>query len=801
MTQSHLEDPNIYQGLNEEEVLQRSLKFGFNELPSSKPRNFFAIGIEILKEPMFILLVSCCFLYLILGDLQESLTLSVFVVMIICITLFQSWKTEKTLAALRDLTSPKSLVIRNGQELYIASRDLVPDDIVILNEGNKVSADLIILNTSSLMVDESSLTGESVPIKKDNGDAAYNGTLIIQGSAYAKVIAIGKNTELGKIGTCLKSIDKEDSRFKKETSRMVRIIVLFAVVLSLIILGLWVIRGNFIKGLLTTITFVIAMLPEEIPAVLTIFMALGAWRISQKNVLTRRMPAIETLGSVTVLCVDKTGTITENKMVLSEVYSKGNLHRVNKDAIPDEFHSLIEFAILASKERSFDPMEKALMEVINTKLVDSEHIHKNWRLIKEYPLSKNLFAMSRAWAPDGKEEFSVYSKGSPEAIFDLCHLSDEDIQSLTIVATSMASEGLRILGVAKSKTTLSYLPSTQHDVDYEFCGLLGFSDPIRTGIKESLRDCYRAGIKVVMITGDYHVTAQKIAKEIGLKDSENFMTGSELEQLDDNELQKIIKDISIFSRVVPAQKLRIVNALKSNQEVVAMTGDGVNDAPALKASDVGIAMGVMGTNVARESADLILIDDNFSSIVAAIRLGRRIFENLRKSISYILAIHVPIAGLTLVPVFFANLPIIFYPIHVAFLELIIDPTCSVVFESEAESKGTMERVPRALTEPILNHRNLIRSLGYGFLLLLLVLVVYFFAIYQGNSDEEVRVLSFGALLIGNFFLILINRSWRVKSIPELFLANKAFLFVLLIVSVGFAVILSVATLKRLFYFA
>ena len=274
MIQSHLEDPNIYQGLNEEEVLQRSLKFGFNELPSSKPRNFFAIGIEILKEPMFILLVSCCFLYLILGDLQESLTLSVFVVMIICITLFQSWKTEKTLAALRDLTSPKSLVIRNGQELYIASRDLVPDDIVILNEGNKVSADLIILNTSSLMVDESSLTGESVPIKKDNGDAAYNGTLIIQGSAYAKVIAIGKNTELGKIGTCLKSIDKEDSRFKKETSRMVRIIVLFAVVLSLIILGLWVIRGNFIKGLLTTITFVIAMLPEEISAVLIIFMAL-----------------------------------------------------------------------------------------------------------------------------------------------------------------------------------------------------------------------------------------------------------------------------------------------------------------------------------------------------------------------------------------------------------------------------------------------------------------------------------------------------------------------------------------------
>ncbi len=805
MVQNQLQDRVTYQGLNNQEVQKKLAKDGFNELPSSKPKNFFTISLEVIKEPMFLLLVACCLVYIILGDLQEALTLSVFVLIIIGITLFQSWKTERTLSALKDLTSPKVLVIRNGEEAYISSRELVIDDIMILNEGDKVSADAIVLNAINLMVDESSLTGESVPVKKNNKDEddnflVYNGTLVTQGKGYVQVTAIGINTELGKIGKAINSIEKDDSRFKQEVSKIVNRIVVIALALCLVIIYILAIRQGFIKGLLTSLTFAIAMLPEEIPAVLTIFMALGAWRISQKNVLARKLTAIETLGSITVLCTDKTGTITENKMTLSEIYSTGKSYKLSKEAIPEEFHSLIEFAILASRDQSFDPMEKAIMQVVSSSLVDSKHIHQNWKLIQEYPLSKNLSAMSRAWSASEKEEFLFYSKGSPEAIFDLCHLSNDQTKSLTDIVENMASRGLRVLGVAKSKTKLQKIPTIQHDIDFEFCGLLGFFDPIRPGVKEAVSDCYSAGIKVVMITGDYHITAQNIAKEIGLKDPDNFMTGVELEKFNDKELQTRIKDIVIFSRVKPEQKLRIVSALKKHQEIIAMTGDGVNDAPALKASDVAIAMGKAGTNVARESADLILLDDNFSSIVSAIKLGRGVFENLRKAMSYILAIHVPIAGLTLIPVIFGQLPIIFFPIHVAFLELIIDPTCSVVFESEPAAKDIMTKPPRAISEPILSYKKIITSLIQGMSILTVVLIVYFLAISSGKSDSDVRILSFTTLLIGNFLLVFINKSWEGKSILELFLENKALIIVMLIVIISFGLIAWIPMLRHLFYF-
>lgn len=815
MIKNSSENYTAYQGLTDEEVRQRLLKHGLNELPELKSRNFLAVSIEIFTEPMFLLLLSCCVLYLILGDLQEALTLSVFVLVIIGITLFQSWKTEKTLAALKDLSSPKSLVIRNGQESYIASRDLVLDDILILNEGDKVSADAIVLDAVNLMADEASLTGESMPVRKSNWDSAstllkageeggatvYSGTLITQGRAYTRVIATGSTTELGKIGSALKSISKTESRFQKEVSGIVSVMLIVAASLCLVIVAFAFLREGLIKGLLTAITFAIAMLPEEIPAVLTIFMALGAWRISQKNVLTRKMSAIETLGSVTVLCTDKTGTLTENKMLLNEVYVAGHSYKLNGEAVPEEFHSLIEFAILASREESFDPMEKAIRHLVSADLVDSEHVHGSWRFVQEYPLSKDLLAMSRAWDASGREEYSFYSKGSPEAIFDLCHLDDGETASLTAQVEKMAFQGLRVLGVAKSKSKLQYLPSIQHDIDFEFCGLLGFSDPIRSGVKEAVKECYSAGVKIVMITGDYHVTAQNIAREIGLRDVENFITGAELEKLDDVELEQRIKDLVIFSRVVPEQKLRIVQALKKNQEIVVMTGDGVNDAPALKASDVGIAMGLTGTNVARESADLILLDDNFSSIVSAIRLGRRIFANLRKAMSYILSIHIPIAGLTLLPVIFANLPTIFFPIHVAFLELIIDPTCSVVFESEPAAKDIMNRSPRGIREPILSKKKIVASVLQGVAVLLLVIAVYLFAIQAGKSDAEVRLMSFVTLLIGNFILAFLNKSWKAKSFSELLLENKSFIVVFLVVLTVFSLVLVVPTLRDLFYFS
>jgi Ca2+-transporting ATPase len=408
--------------------------------------------------------------------------------------------------------------------------------------------------------------------------------------------------------------------------------------------------------------------------------------------------------------------------------------------------------------------------------------------------------MSRAWTSKDKKEFSFYSKGSPEAIFDLCHLNTDEIEELTAVATDLASRGLRVLGVAKSKSTLEYTPGEQHDIDFEFCGLLGFSDPIRPSVKEAVADCYSAGIKVIMITGDYHITAQNIATEIGLKNPDKFITGNDLAKLSDEELQERIKNTSIFSRVIPEQKLRIIDALRKNQEIIAMTGDGVNDAPALKSSDVGIAMGATGTNVARESADLILLDDNFSSIVSAIKLGRRIFENLRKAMSYIVAVHIPIAGLTLIPVIFSSLPTIFFPVHVAFLELIIDPTCSIVFEAEPATKDSMLKAPRKTTDPILNHRKLISSVLQGFSVLLLVLGVYLLAVQAKKPEGEIRLLSFGTLLIGNFFLALVNKSWTHKSISEAFFENKAFIIVLLVVISSFSLIVFLPSLRHWFYF-
>jgi Ca2+-transporting ATPase len=812
-----LQEKQNYQGLSDEEAALRLAREGFNELQASKPRNFLRVSLEVLKEPMFILLLFCCFLYVVLGDLQEALILSVFVPVVIGITLFQSWKTERALDALKDLSSPKTLVVRNGRELYISSRDLVVGDIVILNEGDRISADVIILHSVNLAVDEAPLTGESVPVHKDvipselrgftrslyersalSSFIAYSGTLVTQGRAYAQVIATASRTELGKIGKSMESITKGDSRFKTEISQIVTKILSVAVISCLLIIIIMAGRNSLVQGLLTSITFAIAMLPEEVPAVLTIFMALGAWRIAQAKVLTRKMSAIETLGSITVLCSDKTGTITENKMRLSEVYTDSKTYKLNDESIPEEYHSLIEFSILASREKSFDPMEKALVELLSSQYIDEAHVHKDWILVQEYPLSKDLLAMSRAWEVPGGQEFSFYTKGSPEAVFDLCHLNESEIKALTAIVEDFASRSLRVLGVAKSRS--SELPSNQHDIDFEFCGLLGFFDPIRPGVKEAVRDCYSAGIKVLMITGDHHLTAQNIAKEIGLQGYDNYLTGLELAQLSDKELAERITNIVICSRVSPEQKLRIVNALKNNQEIIAMTGDGVNDAPALKASHVGIAMGTKGTDVARESADLILLDDNFSSIVSAIKLGRRVYENLRKAISYILAVHVPIAGLTLVPVFFAGLPVIFHPIHVAFLELITDPTCSVVFESEPASRDLMTRTPRKINETLLSNRRFIISIFQGLLVFLLTLIVYLWTIQAGKPEGEVRSLSFVVLLIGNLFLTLANKSWRGKAFVELVLENKSFIVVISVLAVSLFLIFYVPVLKNLFYF-
>ncbi|MBI3988364.1 MAG: cation-translocating P-type ATPase [candidate division NC10 bacterium] len=777
-------------GLSEREAAERLKKVGYNELPSTRRRSIFAIAFEVVREPMFLLLVACGTIYLLLGDVQEALMLLGFVFVVMGITFSQERKTERALEALRDLSSPRALVIRDGEQKRIAGREVVPGDILVLAEGDRVPADAVLLWGVNLSADESLLTGESAPVRKvpwdgvmemgrpggDDLPFVYTSTLIVQGQGIARVHATGIHTEMGKIGKALQTVESEETLLQRETSRLVRNLAIVGVFLSaLVVIVYGLTRGHWLNGFLAGIALAMAMLPEEFPVVLTIFLALGAWRISQKRVLTRRMPAVETLGSATVLCVDKTGTLTLNRMSVSKIFASGEFYDVNHhvhEPLPETFHEIVEFSILASQRDPFDPMEKAFKQLGDHYLAHTEHLHDDWTLVHEYPLSQNLLAMSHVWkSPDG-QDYVIAAKGAPEAIADLCHLDETDMQDLSRHVSTMASEGLRVLGVAKASFKQAALPSEQHDFDLKFLGLVGLADPVRPTVPAALRECHTAGVRVVMITGDYPGTAQSIARQIGLTPMDECITGPELDRMDDSELQRRIKTVNIFARVVPEQKLRLVNALKANGEIVAMTGDGVNDAPALKSAHIGIAMGGRGTDVAREASALVLLDDDFSSIVQAVKLGRRIFDNLKKAMAYILAIHVPIAGLSLIPVLF-KWPLILLPVHIVFLELIIDPACSIVFEAEPEEANVMNRPPRNPKEPLFGRQTVGLSLLQGLSVLLIVLAVFSVALSRGQRELDARALTFTTLVIANLGLIFTNRSWSRTILATLRSPNAA----------------------------
>ena len=810
-------DISSVSGLTGDEVKDKIQREGYNELPASSKRGLLRIIIEVIHEPMFLLLVAGGILYFILGDVTEGLMLMSFVILIIGITVYQERKTERALEALRNLSSPRALVIRDGVQQRIAGREVVTGDLVILSEGDRVPADGILLISNNISVDESLLTGESVPVRKitfkegmkterpggDDQPSVYSGTLVVAGQGLLQVISVGLNTEMGKIGTVLQTVDRGETRLKSEIDRIVRSIALIGIVLCTIIVIVYgITRLNWIEGFLAGITLAMAILPEEFPVVLTIFLALGAWRISRKNVLTRQIPAIETLGSATVLCVDKTGTLTQNRMSVAKFFASGEMCDYDPSGsciLTETCHEVAEYAILACKKDPFDPMEKALLQLKDGDFGTTEHIHTNWNLVQEYPLSPDLLAMSNVWqSPDG-DEYVIAAKGAPEAIADLCHLDPTAQQELAIWINMMAADGLRVLGVARASFVLSGLPDEQHDFLFKFVGLVGFADPVRPQVADAVRECSTAGIRIIMITGDYPLTAQNIARQIGLADSSRFITGPELDAMDEDELQKRIHTVNVFARVVPEQKLRIVNALKATGEVVAMTGDGVNDAPALKSADIGIAMGGRGTDVAREASSLVLLDDNFISIVSAVRLGRRIFDNLKKAMAYIFSIHVPIAGMSLIPVLF-NMPLVLLPVHIVFLELIIDPACSIVFESEKEEHNVMNRPPRKKAEGLFTRRTLVLSLLQGFVVLAIVFVVYWIALYQGMDEGEVRALTFATIVVANLCLILTNRSWSDTIIASLRTPNRALAWVFAGTIICLLLVLYVPVLQDLFRF-
>lgn len=804
-------------GLSDSSVQEKLRTEGYNELPLQGKRNFLHIVFEVIHEPMFLLLVASGLIYFFLGDTSEGLILMSFVVFIIGITVYQEQKTERALEALRNLSSPRALVIRNGNQKRIPGREVVTGDMLILSEGDRVPADGVLHFSNNISIDESLLTGESVPVRKipwlegieashpggDNQPFVYSGTLVVQGQGLAEVRATGAKTEMGKIGTVLQTVERGETRLKGEISRIVKTIAIIGLFLCIIIVVVYgLTRFNWIEGFLAGITLAMAILPEEFPVVLTIFLALGAWRISRKNVLTRQIPAVETLGSATVLCVDKTGTLTRNEMSVKTFFAGGQFcehDSTGTNTVPDVCHEISEFAILACKKDPFDPMEKALVRLSDGDFGKTEHIHRNWELIQEYPLSPELLAMSNVWrSPDGND-FIIAAKGAPEAIIDLCHFGDEQKQDLERRIDRMAAEGLRVLGIAKASFSKHTLPEGQHDFAFTFLGLVGFADPVRPHVKEAIAECHSAGIRVIMITGDYPLTAMNIARQIGLDGNDMCITGPELDAMTDEVLRDRINSVSIFARVVPEQKLRIVNALKATGEVVAMTGDGVNDAPALKSADIGIAMGGRGTDVAREASSLVLLDDDFISIVSVVKLGRRIFDNLKKAIAFIFSVHVPIAGMSLIPVLF-NMPLILLPVHIAFLQLIIDPACSTVFEAEAEEKNVMNRPPRGKEEGLFTRRTLALSLLQGFVVLAIVLVIYANAISRGVPENEIRAMAFTTIVIADLGLILTNRSWSETIIATLRSPNTALAYVFAGTIVSLALVLYVPFLQDLFRF-
>jgi P-type Ca2+ transporter type 2C len=803
-------------GLSNEVAASRLSSEGYNELPQAKKKSVLAILFEIVKEPMFLLLIACGVLYLILGDFKEAMMLLGFVFVIIGITLYQENKTERALDALRDLSSPRALVIRNGAQLRIAGREVVREDIILLSEGDRVPADAAVLDSLNLSIDESLLTGESVPVIKkswdgsssfgrpggDNNHMVYSGSMIVRGQGIARVTATGIHTEIGKIGKALQTLVAEDTNLQKQTGRIVKTFAIAGAVLCAVVVVVYgLTRGDWIKGFLAGLSLAMATLPEEFPVVMTIFLALGAWRISQKNVLTRRAQAIETLGAATVLCSDKTGTLTHNRMTVTSLCVQGSQIEIHDkdDSLPEEFHPVVEYSILATPADPFDPMEKAMKELSERTLVNTEHLHNDWKLVKEYPLSEQLLAMSRVWEHRDGIRYIIAAKGAPEAIADLCHLSCEEMNSLESDINDLAGNGLRVIGVAAAEFDKGSLPDRQHDFAFKFLGLLGLHDPVRENVPDAVKLCHGAGIRVIMITGDYPVTAINIAKKIGLNGNAGIITGPELEAMSDGELRERISNVSVFARVVPEQKLRIVQALKENGEIVAMTGDGVNDAPALKAAHIGIAMGGRGTDVARESSALVLLDDDFSSIIQAAKLGRRIFDNLQKAMTFIFSVHIPIAGMSLLPVFF-GWPLALFPVHILFLELIIDPACSVVFEMEKEEKGIMERKPRIISEPLFGPRMIFIGLVQGLGLLAILTGLYAWALYSGFGEGEARSLVFVNLVFGNIGMILSNRYWTRNIFSIIRIPNKAFWYVVFFALVFLSISLFVPYVNGIFKF-
>ena len=831
-----------HQGLSAAEAARRLAVDGPNMLPGSAPKSSWAIVRDVLTEPMFLMLLAAGGIYLALGDRAEALFLLGFVFVVIGITLVQERKTQRALESLRDLSAPRALVIRDGQEQRIEGQSVVRGDLLVLHEGDRIAADAQLLQ-GQLEVDESLLTGEAVPVAKlpaaqdapasasvgapaasagppqarpapSGGSAAHEvasvgamsmlfaSTVVTRGVGVAQVQAIAANTAVGRIGADLAATTEPPSALQEGSRKLVRRLGAGALVLAStqVLLGWWWNGRPLLESLLSGIALAMAILPEEIPVILTVFLALGAWRISRQKVLTRRITAVEALGAITVLAVDKTGTLTVNRMAVAEL-ATAQAHFTPEGAaeLPEEFHRLAEFAMLATPADPFDPMEKAIQQFGHQWLEGTEHVHDGREPEFEYALSGEILAMTRVFAGSetapSSDHWLLATKGAPEAVADLCHLDTARQGAIRQQVEAMAERGLRVLGVACGRWSGASAapgadplwPQSQHDFDFEFLGLVALADPPRPEVPAALAECRGAGVRVVMMTGDHPATARAIARQVGLSERPDILTGAELEALDDAALTARLRHVDLCARLKPQHKLRLVQLLRASGEVVAMTGDGVNDAPALKAADVGIAMGERGTDVAREAAALVLLDDSFARIVAAIRQGRRIDSNIRKAVRFTFAVHAPIIALVLGPTLL-KWPTLLMPVHIVLLQLLIDPTCAVVLEAEPEDIGSMERPPRPVSDSPFSIAPLVYSVLQGLGLAAVLLAGQYWLAGQGWSNAQSRTVVFGTLVLCVMLLILANRdlsrpAWHGVSDRNPWLWRMAAAMALLLVAV------------------
>jgi Ca2+-transporting ATPase len=777
-------------GLSSAQARERLERAGPNVVPSGR-RGVVRTAISIVQEPMLLLLVIAGAVYALLGERIDAIAIGVAIVLVLLVTLLQEVRSERAIQALADLSSPRALVIRDGEPARIPGSEVVPGDILVLNEGDRVPADAQLIEHANLQADESLLTGESAPVLLDeNRQDVFAGTLLVAGSGLARVTATGSRTRMGAIGKSLQSVQTVSTPLQRKAARVVRQLAIIGLALSAIVVAIFgFLHNQWLDGTLSGVSTAISLLPEEIPVVMMIAFALGARRIARANVLTRRMPAVEALGSATVLCVDKTGTLTMNRMRVAKVMGTA--------AVSEE--TVLDCAILASRSEPFDPMERAIHDAVVGGMPGAKvRTGTSAEAIREYPLSSAVRAMTLLWPLNAGDLLAV-TKGAPESVLPMCRMNETERARWLGVVDGLAADAFRVIAVSMTRSPHDP-PADRGELLQEFVGLIAFQDPVRPGVTDSIRECHSAGIRVIMITGDHPVTARAVAAEIDLPYGESVITGADLDAMGDDAVSTAVADTGVFARIAPEQKLRLVSALKTRGEVVAMTGDGVNDAPALKAADIGVAMGMRGTDVAREAASLVLLDDDFSSIVKAVRLGRRIFENLRNATAYIVAVHILIAGIVLIPAILL-LPLIMLPIHLVLLELVIDPACALVFEAQPESPLIMRRPPIAPDAPLMSSAAIRHHVVRGIVALSAPLAIFAYCELSGYSSPETRTAVFLSVVLANVTLIVTSTPLRFGARRRKAQRNLPALWLLVATLLGMALIMAFPPLRSVLQFA